>query len=291
MTYRTILVELAYDSGLEPRLRVARLLAKRYYAVLVGMHVMPPPFFLTPYAEAAAFVGPDLIEAERAASREIRDRIQAVFRKFCGEEGSALWREAEGDRGDLLAEAAYTADLLLASRTGAGGTDVPDVLDQLVMAAGVPMVALAAEVAVDFGRTVLVGWNNKPETARAIRDALPFLHTAQRVILCAVGEEARKSLGAAAAMLERHGLSVRLLQVDEPDANAGEVLLAQADAQGAICFWAPTDTRGCANSCSVAPPAMSCGRPRCRSSSAADTATPSGDGLAICPHCFGSGRR
>ena len=226
MAYRTILVELAYDAGLEPRLRVARLLAKRHY-----LHVMPPPFFLTPYAEAAAFVGPDLIEAERAASREIRDRIQVVFRKFCGEEGSALWREAEGDRGDLLAEAAYTA--VLASRARAGGTDLPDVLDQLVTVAGVPIVALPAEVSVDFGRTILVGWNNKPEAARAIRDALPFLHTAKRLILCAVGREARKSVGAAAAMLERHGLSVRLLQVDDPDANAGEVLLAQADAQGA----------------------------------------------------------
>jgi hypothetical protein len=93
VAYRTILVELVYDSGLEARLRVARILARRYGATLVGMHVMPPPFILTPYAEAAAFVGPDLIEAERAANREIRDRIQEVFRSFCGDEGSALWRE------------------------------------------------------------------------------------------------------------------------------------------------------------------------------------------------------
>ena len=233
MAYRTILVELVYDSGLEPRLRVARILARRYGAMLVGMHVMPPPFILTPYAEAAAFVGPDLIEAERAANREIRDRIQEVFRSFCGDEGSALWREAEGSRGDLLAEAAYTADLVLASRAKAGSTDVPDVLDQLVTIAGVPVLALPAELSVKFGRTILVGWNNSREAARAIRDALPFLHTAKRLILCAVGTEARKGIEAAAAMLERHGLSVRLLQVDEPDARAGEVLLAQAGAHDA----------------------------------------------------------
>jgi hypothetical protein len=58
VAYRTILVELAYDSGLEARLQVALILAKRYYAVLIGMHVMPPPFILTPYVEAAAFMGP-----------------------------------------------------------------------------------------------------------------------------------------------------------------------------------------------------------------------------------------
>jgi nucleotide-binding universal stress UspA family protein len=99
--------------------------------------------------------------------------------------------------------------------------------------AGVPVLALPAEASLDFGRTILVGWNNSREAARAVRDALPFLHTAKRVILCAVGEEARKGIEAAAQMLERHGLSVRLLQVDGEDLNAGEVLLAQAAAQGA----------------------------------------------------------
>ena len=233
MAYRTILVELAHDSGLEARLQVALILAKRYYAVLIGMHVMPPPFILTPYAEAAAFMGPDLIERERAAIRKIRDRVHAVFQNFCGKEANVLWREAEGSRDDLLAEAAYTADLVLASRAKAGSNDAPDVLDQLVTIAGVPVLALPAELSVKFGQTILVGWNNSREAGRAVRDALPFLHTAKRVILCAVGAEARKGIEAAGAMLERHGLSVRLLQVDEPDARAGEVLLAQAGAHDA----------------------------------------------------------
>jgi hypothetical protein len=36
MVYRTILIDLADDGGLEPRLRVARNLAARFEAVLVG---------------------------------------------------------------------------------------------------------------------------------------------------------------------------------------------------------------------------------------------------------------
>jgi hypothetical protein len=220
------------------------------------------------------FHGPDLIEAERAANREIRDRIQAVFQNFCSKEANVFWREAEGSRGDLLAEAAYTADLVLASRAKAGSTDVPDVLDQLVTIAGVPVLALPAELSLDFGRTILVGWNNSREAARAVRDALPFLHTAKRVILCAVGEEARKGIEDAAAMLERHGLSVRLLQVDEPDASAGEVLLAQAGARVRTCWsWAPTVMRGCASWCSAVPLGTSCVKPRCQCSSAVDAAS------------------
>jgi hypothetical protein len=41
-----------------------------------------------------------------------------------------------------LAEAAKTADLVIACRAKAGATDVPDVLDRLVTAGGIPVLAL-----------------------------------------------------------------------------------------------------------------------------------------------------
>jgi nucleotide-binding universal stress UspA family protein len=231
MAYRTILVELADDRGLAPRLQVAQTLAGRFGAALIGLHAMPPPFIPGSYGEAAAYLGPDLIEAQRAANQETRERVQAVFRNLCGE--GAIWREAEGDRGALLAEAAHTADLVLASRAGAGGSEAPDVLDQLVTAAGVPVLALPPDISGDLGRSVLVAWNGSREATRAAHDALPLLREAKRVILCAVGAAAAQSLGAAAAMLQRHGLAVHSQQVDEPDGDAGTVLLAQAGAQRA----------------------------------------------------------
>lgn len=233
MGCRTILVELADDSGLEPRLQLARGLADRFDAVLIGMHVMPPPFIPASYGEATAYIGPDLLEAQRKANRKIAERVQAVFRSVCGEGSGAVWQEAEGDRGDLLAQAARTTDLLLARHAKFGGTDVPDVLDQLVTAAGVPVLALPSGFAGDLGRTVVVGWNGSREAARAVHDALPFLRAAKGVILCAVGGQAETSLAAATAMLRRHGLAVQPHKVGEPDGNAGEVLLAQAAAHAA----------------------------------------------------------
>ena len=233
MPYRTILVELAGDSGLEPRLRVARSLADRFHAILVGMHVMPLPFIPASYGEATAYIGPELIEPQRRANRKIAERVQAVFRSVCGEGPNAIWQEAEGDRGDLLAEAARTTDLLLARHAKVGGTDAPDVLDQLVTAAGVPIVALPPEASGDLGQTVLVAWNGSREATRAVHDALPLLNAAKGVTLCAVGDEAATSLEAAAAMLRRHGIAVHPHRVAEPDGNAGEVLLAECSARGA----------------------------------------------------------
>jgi nucleotide-binding universal stress UspA family protein len=233
MAYRTILVELADDRELEPRLRLARGLAERFDALLIGMHVIPPPFIPVSYGEASAYIGPELLEAQRKANREIAEYVQVVFRGICGEGANAIWQEAEGDRAQLLAEAAHTADLILARRAKVGDTAAPDVLDQLVTATGVPVIALPPGSFEDLGRTVLVGWNGSREAARAAHDALPFLRAAKRAILCAVGEQAKTSLEAAAAMLRRHGVHVHLHKVDEPDGNAGEVLLAQAAAHAA----------------------------------------------------------
>jgi nucleotide-binding universal stress UspA family protein len=233
MAYRTILVELADDSGLERRLQVGRSLADRFQATLIGMHVMPPPFIPASYGEAAAYLGPDLIEAQRKVNREVAERVQGIFRSVCGEGPNVIWQEAEGDRGDLLTEAARTTDLLLSRHAKVGGTEAPDVIDQLVTAAGVPVLGLPPGFSDDLGRTVLVAWNGSREAPRAVHDALPFLQAASRVSLCAVGDEAATTLEAAAAMLRRHGLAVQPQQVDEPDGNAGEILLAQAGALGA----------------------------------------------------------
>jgi nucleotide-binding universal stress UspA family protein len=233
MTYRTILVELAGDVGIEPRLQLARRLADRFDAVLIGLHVMPAPFIPASYGEAAAYLGPELIEAQRQANREATDQVKVVFHRVCGGGPDALWQEAEGDRGDLLARAARTSDLVLARRAKPESTEVPDVLDQLVTAAGVPVLALPPGGAGEPGQIVLVAWNGSREAARAAHDALPFLQAAKRVVLCAIGAEAARSLEAAATMLRRHGIAVEPRRVDEPDGGAGEILLAQAQAEKA----------------------------------------------------------
>jgi hypothetical protein len=82
------------------------------------------------------------------------------------------------------------------------------------------------------GQTVLVGWNGSCEATRAVHGALPFLIGAKRVILCAVGE-ARQALEDARLMLRRHEIAVEPRHVDQPDAKAGEIMLGEAEREGA----------------------------------------------------------
>jgi nucleotide-binding universal stress UspA family protein len=233
MTYRTILVALAGDSGLEAHLQTAQALARRFDAMLVGSHIMPPPFIPIADGEAVTYVLPELIEAQRKANQQANERIQAAFQRICGTGPSAVWQEAEGDPERLLAEAARTADLVLAAKSAGEGRAGSQVVEQLAMAAGVPVLMSPPGASEAIGTSIIAGWNGSREAARALHEALPFLCSAERVVLCAVGQEAARDLEAAAAMLRRHGAAVQPQAIDEPDGDAGTILLAQAAAHGA----------------------------------------------------------
>ena len=120
---------------------------------------------------------------------------------------------------------------MIAGRDDAGAFGITE---ELVAAAGVPVLVLPADTPEHLGRTVLVAWNGSREAARAAHDALPFLtRGAGLVVLCAVGEDAARHLDDAATMLARHGVPVRAERVPGSDAGAGEILLARAAAHGA----------------------------------------------------------
>jgi len=141
MAYRTILVALTGDSGLETRLRTAQALARRF-DVLVGMHVMPPPFIPIADGEAVRYLAPELIEAQRKANQKVKERVRAAFQRICGTGSTAVWQEAEGEPERLLAEGARTADLVLAAKGDGQGMEGSQAVEQLATAAGVPVLML-----------------------------------------------------------------------------------------------------------------------------------------------------
>jgi nucleotide-binding universal stress UspA family protein len=236
MAYRTILLELIDDAQNEARILCGRRLAERFDAELVGIHISPPPFVPVAYGEGAAYVGPEVFEAQREANRLIRERVEATFRRLCDPARMAA-RDLyeEGDPGTVIAEAAHGADLVLAAQAGVGGLDAlaPQPIDHVILSAGGPVLMLPRAGAGEaIGRRVAVAWNGSREAARALKDALPFLVTADAVTLLAGGEEAAASLDMATALLKRHAAPVRAKAV-EPHHGAGAMLLDAAAAEGA----------------------------------------------------------
>jgi nucleotide-binding universal stress UspA family protein len=180
------------------------------------------------YGEAALYLGPELQALQRRATDEINERVSATFRLVCGSDATTHYRELEGDRRQLLAVAARTADLVVLGKGSSDSHETQLVVEHLALAAGVPVLMLPSTIPDQIGQTVVVGWNDSREATRAAHDALPFLATARRVVLCAVGEEAAAHVDDAASMLLRHGLESRPQVVKITEGSAGRVLCEQA---------------------------------------------------------------
>ena len=99
------------------------------------------------FGEGAAYVGPEVFEAQREANRLVRERVEAAFRRQCDATKMAV-RDIyeEGDPGELLAEAARGADLTIAAQEGGTGLDAlaPQPIHHVILSAGGPVLDSAA---------------------------------------------------------------------------------------------------------------------------------------------------
>ena len=237
MAYRTILLELVDDAQGDARTESARKLAVRFDAELVGIHVSPPPFVPVGFGEGAAYVGPEIFEAQREANRLVRERVEAAFRRLCDPARMAV-RDLykEGDPGDIIAETARGVDLTVMAQPAGHGIDAlaPQPIHHVILSAGGPVLMLPREGLGDaVGRHVLVAWNGSREAARAVKDALPFLTTAETVTVVAAGEDAGTSLDTVTTLLKRHGVAAKVEQIEPAHGGTGATLLGAVRSAGA----------------------------------------------------------
>jgi nucleotide-binding universal stress UspA family protein len=144
----------------------------------------------------------------------------------------------EGDPGTVIAEAARGADLTLLAQEGGTGADslAPRPIHHIILSAGGPVLMLPRSGLADaIGRRVVVAWNGSREAARAVKDAMPFLESAEAVTLVAAGDEAAASLDTVTALLKRHGAPATARQIDQ-EHGVGATLLAAAAAEHADLF-------------------------------------------------------
>ena len=237
MTYRTLLLQMFEDPNLDHRLTTAVALARRFQAHLVGLSVAPPPVMPFGYGEAAAYVGPEIFEAQREANHATAERLQAAFdRALEGTGVSSIWRDEEGDQATLYARAAATVDLVVTGQEAGDMLDamLPSVTEYLVTEAGGPVLMLPpGAVDGEFGKRVMLGWNGSKEAKRALIDALPFLKAADTVWLATVGDAEAVRLDRAKRMLGRHDVEAKELVLEDKGQEPGALLLEQAQANDA----------------------------------------------------------
>ncbi|CAK0753727.1 hypothetical protein CCP1ISM_510007 [Azospirillaceae bacterium] len=179
-----------------------------------------------------------LLEEAAASQQAHAESVEDEVRRAC-REVSYAWSRIETQPLEQLVAMAGWADLVLISQPHPADPEDPlmeQLPEQLPIQAPCPVLILPGDGPVPTlpgQQHVLVAWKNCREAGRAIRDALPFLRTADRVTVLTVDPALNRQSDAndILVFLERHGIQAEFLPGDGADNEAGEVILAVAQEQ------------------------------------------------------------
>lgn len=196
--------------------------AKPLQAHLEFLHVCPEPAeaaLYTPHVDFARGAG--LGAALKEIGAEGRARATAArhhFEALCEKESidiavrpdqaapgrqSASWSEEHHRPVRGILHCARHNDLVVLARRAAANGLPPDLVEQVLIGSGRPVLITPARVPQTIAKTVLVCWKETPEAARALTAAMPVLAVAQRVVLLTVEEEGARTPEAISHLAQR----------------------------------------------------------------------------------------
>ena len=228
------------DCSAEPpaHLQCAVDLARRFQAVLIGLGAEAIPAKVV--GRVGEVIARDMITVLLETIDEDLKEARALFERATpGIE--THWVSGRGSPGALMCEICAQADLLVVSApppSKSGGWSIADT-GELIVRSGRPCLVVPPEKPHLSGDRVVVAWKNTTEARRAVAAALPFLMTAQDVLLLMIGEPESRAHEVAVAQgvatnLRRHGVAVRVeWEGVSPKAPVTEQILNHARWMGA----------------------------------------------------------
>lgn len=236
MNYRDLILHLTVGDPAElpGQIDYAAAMAKHCGAHLTGL-------FTTPRLPLAYHYIPTAVIQEHAANAKmVASTARQLFDAAIGRHGvGGEWIEVQGGSLEAIQLHARTADLLL---VGQPATTSDPILGQeygaellrhdVALGLGRPIMVLpAGALPGQIGQRILIGWNASREASRAVHDALPLLQTAKMVTVLCVGTGQDYGLHGERLVkhLGRHGIAAELILRPGSDADAGEILLAEAE--------------------------------------------------------------
>ena len=235
MSIKTILLHLVDDDQFDKRLKLAIDLGVQHGAHLTGL------FFSGEIDMPGGAVGRGMSRRFLEATAEEMEKeavgLATRFKDACSDQGlSHAFYVEEGDYHQIFESHARAADLIIVSQTQAQTLEdyVRHILaEELVLESGVPvlMVPREAPLPSTIGRRILVAYTSTRESVRAVKDALPFLKTADKVVLLTQGtpeDTGHLPLTQVQDYLLRHGITTEIDRHMGDNRDFGPAILARA---------------------------------------------------------------
>lgn len=231
------------DGGPEDatRLAYAENIANRQGAHLTGLYcnIIPEMLVAGNAAMTSAQIIVEMQESAVKSGDDVEEKLKAQLDQLSVPNELRRIDVFASQAGNQVAATARRADLFVASRLYGDHIDNPELFETVLFNSGrgCLFVPPGKKPGGDMN-TVLVGWRNTRETARALAEALPLLKQAKNVIVALVLDSAPPERegempGADIARhLDRHGVNVELREITGWD-NAAAALLNEANKSGA----------------------------------------------------------
>lgn len=230
MNLTSILVYVDNTKRSERSLAAAAKLAREHDAHLIGLTVRPPvaiPTYASVHVPQEVFemYEKDLDEQMSAAKAQFDHAVE-----LAGWQARSEWATARGDIGVAMCTEGRAVDLIVMGQENEADDPMQyrGVPDYVILESGRPVLLVPYIGRFEnFGKRVVVGWNGSRESARALKDALPFLNKASEVEIICVNPPAEEELfGAdAARFLAQHGINARVSREIAKDITPEDVLL------------------------------------------------------------------
>jgi len=234
---RDIVVHLTGSSEDAIRLAYADGLARAFTAHLTGLqvHVLPEILSLTD-PSGSAFLRELIAQSDKEADA-IAARLTETLTAFGPHAELRRLDVFPGEIGNRLAAESRTADLFIGTRPYGDPARSAHIEEAVLFRSGRGCLFLPPQIGTQARfDTVLVGWKNTREAARAVAEAIPLLQQAGNVVVVMVeeagyrhGSEAGADIG---RYLSRHGIHPEIRMVENAPVT-GAALLREAAATGA----------------------------------------------------------
>ena len=222
MGLASIMVHVGADAGTQRRVDIARSLATRFNAGLIGIAGQAPPVMVSGdiVGETNRRGGGDFVEADEIEQPDTTDLLSWLaaladaFRDKAEPNANVTFRSAVEQPTAFIVREARAADLVILGRSAA--SDIAErAVDpaNVLMRCGRPVLVIPDAVVSLSAEHIVVGWKETRESRRAMHDALALLKSAKEVTIATI-EEPNQSAGDSrplddvAAYLALHGVAI-----------------------------------------------------------------------------------
>ncbi len=231
---KDVMVRLDGTAADEVRLAAVNGIADIFDSHIIGLYFNVMPVVVAAEDGVGAIGAAELLQAAKDAGDKVEARLIQRLTRLQKPMELRRFDTVDNDIADVTYREARAADTFVALRPNGAPPERQDVVEAVLFDSGrhVFLVPNRKPAKAAFDR-ILVAWNGGRESARALAEALPYLHKANEVTVLVVDDEPSTELQTALGTdavnhLKHHGINVALYRARIRDGGVGATLIAEA---------------------------------------------------------------